>query len=108
MATTETVSSNYSGEAAERFFSAVLKSPTSVANGAVSFIDGIQHKWNIPRLNLSGLVADATCDFTAAGTVTRNERVLTLEDFEVNLKFYTPLALKLSIFDFLKVIQAVN
>lgn len=86
MATTETVSSNYAGEAAERFFSAVLKSPTSVANGAVSFIDGIQHKWNIPRLNLSGLVADATCDFTAAGTVTRNERVLEVEAFEVNLQ----------------------
>ena len=84
-ATTETVSSNYAGEAASRFFSAVLLSPTSIANGGVEMVDGIQYKWNIPRLNLSGLVADATCDFTPVGTVTRNERVLTLEDFEVNL-----------------------
>lgn len=86
LATTEAVTSNYVGEAANRFYSAVLKSPSSIANGGVSFIDGIQHKWNIPRLNLSGLVANATCDFTDAGTVTRNERVLTIEDFEVNLK----------------------
>jgi hypothetical protein len=86
MATTETISSNYAGEAANRFYSAVLKTPTSVVNGGVTFVDGIQYKWNIPRLNLSGLVANATCDFTDVGTVTRNERVLTLEDFEVNLK----------------------
>lgn len=86
LATTETISSNYAGEAANNFWSAVLKSPTSVANGGVEFVDGIQYKWNIPRLNLSGLVADATCDFTPVGTVTRNERVLTLEDFEVNLE----------------------
>lgn len=86
MATTETISSNYAGEAASRFYSAVLKSPTSIQNGGVSFVDGIQYKWNIPRLNLSGLVANATCDFTDVGTITRNERVLTLEEFEVNLK----------------------
>jgi hypothetical protein len=86
LSTTESVTSNYAGEAANRFYSAVLKSPTSIANGGVSFIDGIQYKWNIPRLNLSGLVANATCDFNDVGTVTRTERVLTLEDFEVNLK----------------------
>ena len=86
MATTETISSNYAGEVAQSYFSAVLKSPTSIANGGVSFVDGIQHKWNIPRINLSGIVADATCDFTDVGTITRNERVLTLEQFEVNMQ----------------------
>lgn len=86
MATTETVSSNYAGEAANRFWSAVLKSPSTVTNGGVSFADGIQYKWNLPKLNLSGIIADATCDFTDVGTVTRSERVLTIEDFEVNLK----------------------
>jgi hypothetical protein len=86
LATTETVSSNYAGEAAERFFSAVLTTPTTVANGGVEVVDGIQYKWNLPRLNLSGIIADATCDFTPAGTITRNERVLTVEAFEVNLQ----------------------
>ena len=86
MATTETISSNYSGEAAQRFFSEVLLSPTTIANGGVEFQDGIRYKWNLPKLNLSGLVADSTCDFTDAGTITRAERVLTVEEFEVNLK----------------------
>ena len=86
MATTETISSNYAGEAASRYFSAVLKTPTSIVNGGVSFMDGIRYKWNLPRVNLSGIIADSTCDFTDVGTITRNERVLTVEEFEVNMK----------------------
>ena len=86
LATTETISSNYAGEAANRFFSKVLLSPTTINNGGVSFVDGIQYKWNLPKLDLSGLVANATCDFTDVGTVTRSEKVLTVEQFEVNLK----------------------
>ena len=86
LATTENIDSNYIGEAANRFFSKVLLSPTSIANGAVSFMDGIQYKWNLPKLDLSGLVQNATCDFTDLGTVTRSEKVLTVEQFEVNLK----------------------
>lgn len=85
MATTETISSNYSGEAANRFFSAALLTPETIMNGGVEFQDGIRYKWNLPRLNLSGLIADSTCDFTPVGTVTRSERVLTVEEFEVNL-----------------------
>jgi hypothetical protein len=86
MATTETVSSNYAGEAANRFFSGVLLSPTSIANGGVSALPGIRYKQNLPKLDLSGIIADSTCDFTDVGTVTRSERVLTVEEFEVNLK----------------------
>ena len=86
LSTTETISSNYTGEAANRFFSKVLLSPTTIANGGVSFMDGIQYKWQLPKLDLSGLVQNATCDFTDLGTVTRSERTLTVEQFEVNLK----------------------
>ena len=86
MATTETVSSNYAGEAANRFFSGVLLSPTSVANGGVSPFPGIRYKQNLPKLDLSGIVANSTCDFTDVGTITRSEKVLTVEEFEVNLK----------------------
>lgn len=86
MATTETISSNYAGEAAMRFFSNVLLAPTTITNGGVSFQDGIRFKWNLPTLNLSGIIADATCDFTDVGTITRNERVLEVEGAEVNLR----------------------
>lgn len=86
MATTETISSNYAGEAASRFYSAILKSPTTIVGGGVTVQDGIRYKWNIPRVNLSGIIADATCDFTDVGTITRNERVLEVEGFEVNMQ----------------------
>lgn len=84
MPTTENISSNYAGIAAQEYFSAVLKSPSSIVNGGVEFVDGIQFKWNIPRVNLSDIIADATCDFTPVGTLDRNERVLTLKSCEVN------------------------
>lgn len=86
MATTETVSSNYAGEAANQFFSGVLLSPTTIANGGVTPLGGIKWKQNLPKVELSGIIADSTCDFTDIGTVTRTERVLQVEEFEVNMK----------------------
>jgi hypothetical protein len=86
MPTTETITSNYSGEAAQGFFSNVLKTPTSIINGGVTLLTGVKFKQNLPTLNLSGIIADATCDFTDVGTVTRNERVLEVEGAEVNLR----------------------
>lgn len=86
MATTETISANYAGEFARRYIAAATLSADSLENGAVSVQPNVKYKWNVPKLSLSGIVADATCDFTAAGTVTLADRVLTTESFEVNLK----------------------
>ena len=49
-------------------------------------VQDVPYKWNVPNVNLTGLVADATCDFTPNGTLTVADRVLTTEKFEVNLK----------------------
>ena len=95
MATTETVSANFAGEEAGQFFSNSLLQAGSIASGADEFVEGINYKWNLPTINLSGIVADATCDFTPVGTLTIADRVLTPEEFEVNLemckKTYRPL-----------------
>ena len=95
LATTETVSSNYAGADAEKFISAALLSATSIENGAVDVVQDVPYKWNVPNVNLSGIVADATCDFTAAGTITIADRVLTTIKKEVNLalckKTYRPM-----------------
>ena len=61
LATTETVSSNYAGEAAERFFSAVLTTPTTVANGGVEVVDGIQYKWNVYFLHTIIFLSNDKC-----------------------------------------------
>jgi hypothetical protein len=95
MATTETLSSNFAGEDAGRFISEGILQAGTVESGAVEFVEGIEYKWNVPNVNLSGIVADATCDFTDSGTITIADRVLTTEEFEVNLelckKSYRPL-----------------
>lgn len=86
MATTETVSSNYAGEAAQQYFSGVLLSPTTIANGGVSPLSGIRFKQNLPKVDLSGIISNDGCDFADTGTVTRSERVLEVEKFKVNMK----------------------
>lgn len=86
MATTETVSSNYAGEAANQYFSGVLLSPTTIANGGVSPMGGIRYKQNLPKVDLSGIISNDSCDFADTGTVTRSERVLEVEKFKVNMK----------------------
>ena len=86
LATTETISSNYAGADSSRFISAALLAPTSIANGAVDVVQDVPYKWNVPNINLSGIVQDATCDFTDNGTITIADRVLTTSKFEVNLK----------------------
>ena len=86
LATTETISSNYSGADSGMFISAALLAPTTIANGAVEVVQNVPFKWNVPNVNLSGIVQDANCDFTDNGTITIADRVLTTERFDVNLK----------------------
>ncbi len=86
MATVETVSSNYAGEVAQGYFSGVLLSPTTLANGGVNPLPGIRFKQNLPKVDLSGIISDDSCDFNDTGAITRSERVLEVEKFKVNLK----------------------
>lgn len=86
MATTQSLTTTYAGEYAGRYIKAALLSPGSIENGAVSAQDGIKHKWIVPKMALSGIVGNATCDFTPRGTVTVTERSLITEDFDVNVK----------------------
>ena len=83
LATTETISSNYAGVAADRFISAALLTPTTINNGGVEVIQDVPYKWNVPNVNLSGIVQDATCDFTDNGTITIADRVLTTEKWRI-------------------------
>ena len=43
----------------------------------------VKHKSVIQKVDVSGLIANATCDFTDAGTVAISE-IITLEEFQVN------------------------
>lgn len=86
MATTETITSSYVGESAAKYISAALLTSESLTNGAISVMPNVKYKAVVNTMALSGIQADATCDFTEIGTVTVAERILTPKSLQVNVK----------------------
>ena len=88
MATTHTISNNsYGGKKAAGYMSAALLSGKTLASGAIDIRDNVQGKEVIQVLNSdANLIKDATCDFSATGTLTTTEVVLQPEEFQVNLE----------------------
>jgi len=84
-----TITTSYSGESAKKFIAAQLLEGTTLANGGMTIMPNVKHKSVIQKVDVSGLIANATCDFSDAGTVAISERVITLEEFQVNIKFCT-------------------
>ena len=86
MATTTSITTSYVGEFAGKYVSAALLSANSLENGGLTILPNIKYKQVMQKIALDGILKDATCDFTATSTVTLTERVLTVEDFQVNLQ----------------------
>tara|TARA_R100000231_G_scaffold139622_1_gene121725 strand:- start:3967 stop:4875 length:909 start_codon:yes stop_codon:yes gene_type:complete len=84
-----TITTSYSGESAKKYIAASLLEGTTLANGGMTIMPNVKHKSVIQKVDVSGLIANATCDFSDAGTVAISERVITLEEFQVNVKFCT-------------------
>ena len=78
-----TTTSNFAGKAAGFYISAALKEATSL--DYLTMIENIKFKSNIQRMAGSGVVADATCDFTDAGTLALTEKVLEPKNLQINL-----------------------
>jgi len=79
-----TVASNFAGKAAGFYISAALKSSNSL--DYLTMIENIKFKSNIQALNQTvNSVVDATCDFTAAGTLALTEKVLEPKNLQVNM-----------------------
>jgi hypothetical protein len=87
MATTTTITSpTYAGEFAGKYISAALLSGSTIANGGIEVLPNVKYKQVIQRIATDGIVKDATCDFDATSTITLTERVITPEEFQVNLQ----------------------
>jgi hypothetical protein len=86
MATTTSITSTYAGEFAGKYISAALLSGSTIANGGIEVMPNVKYKQVIQRIATDGIVKDATCDFDATSTVTLTERILTPEEFQVNLQ----------------------
>jgi len=78
-----TTTSNFAGKAAGFYISAALKQANSL--DYVTTIENIKFKSNIQRMEGSGVVKDATCDFTDAGTLALTEKVLEPRNLQINL-----------------------
>ena len=81
-----TITTTYAGEFAGKYVSAALLSGNTIANGLIEVKPNIKFKEVLKRVDLSGAIANATCDFTTAGTVTLTEKVIEPKELQVNLE----------------------
>jgi len=77
------VTSNYAGKAFGQYISAALKEAKSLEG--LTVLENIKYKENIRKMAGSSLVADATCDFTDAGTLAITESVLEPKNLQINV-----------------------
>jgi hypothetical protein len=75
----------YAGEAASGYIAAALLSAATLDNKYVTIMPNVKYKSVIQKLDVSGIVQDASCDFTTSGSVTISEQVLTPKELQVNL-----------------------
>ena len=86
MPTTTSITTTYAGEFAGKYISAALLSGSTIANGGIEVKPNIKFKEVIKRIATDSIVKNATCDFDATSTITLTERIITPEEFQVNLQ----------------------
>ena len=79
------VTSTYAGEAASDYIAAALLSARTLDNQLITIKPNVKYKEVIQKLDVDGIVQDASCDFVTSGSVAISERVLTPKELQVNL-----------------------
>jgi hypothetical protein len=78
--------STYAGEAAAGYIAAALLSANTLDKKLVSIMPNVKYKSVIQKLDVSGIVQDASCDFSTSGSVAISERILEPKELQVNLQ----------------------
>jgi hypothetical protein len=81
-----TAGTTYAGQFAGKYIAAALLSAPTLEQGGVTILPNIAYKQVIQKVATGALVANASCDFAASGTVTLTERVLTTKELQVNIQ----------------------
>ena len=81
-----TITSTYAGEAASGYIAAALLSANTLDKKLVTIMPNVKFKSVIQKLDVSGIVQDASCDFVTSGSVAISEQVLTPKELQVNLE----------------------
>lgn len=84
MPTTTSISTTYSGEHSGKWISAALLSGVTLSNELITIMPNVKYKSVVSNLVSASGLADASCDFTATGTVTLTERILEPKSLQVN------------------------
>ena len=79
------ITTTYAGEAASGYIAAALLSANTLDKKLVTIMPNVKYKSVIQKLDVSGIVQDASCDFTTSGSVAISEQVLTPKELQVNL-----------------------
>ena len=80
------ITTTYAGEFAGKYISAALLSADTIEGGGITVKPNVKYKEVMKTLSTDALVKDADCDFADQSTVTLAEKVLTPEEFQVNLE----------------------
>ena len=86
MPTNTSITTTYAGEFAGKYVAAALLSAPTLDKGLIEVMPNVLYKSVIQKVNTDDILKDATCDFDPTSTVTLTERILTLEEFPVNLQ----------------------
>jgi hypothetical protein len=78
--------STYAGEFAGQYIAAALLSAKTLDNKYIEIHPNVKFKEVIQKLEVSGIVQDASCDFVTSGSVAISEQILTPKELQVNLE----------------------
>ena len=78
----------YAGEFSGKYISAALLSASTLDAGLITIMPNVKYKAVIQTGSFgAGLIADSTCDYTPAGTLTLAERIIEPLEYQVNTTF---------------------
>lgn len=79
------ITTTYAGEFSGKYIAAALLSAPTLEKGGFSIHPNVKFREVIQRFSTNDIVQNATCDYNASGTVTLTERLLSPEEFQVNI-----------------------
>ena len=80
-----TIATTYAGEFKEKYIREMLLAGKTLDNGGMTIFPNVAYKEVIQKAALGGsLIVDGSCDYTDSGTLALTERVLEVEEYQVN------------------------
>jgi hypothetical protein len=81
-----TITTNYQGEFAGNYIASAILSANTIANNGVTIRPNVKFKETIKQVFSDDLITDASCDFVSAGDVSLADRVLQVDEKQINLQ----------------------